>query len=78
MLQNEAQLAGILGHEVTHVVNRHSYLENRSARKKMATANIFAAVGGAAGGTGRRSRRSQPYCPEWPGSEPDRDNHFRI
>ena len=52
MLQNEAQLAGILGHEVTHVVNRHSYLENRSARKKMATANIFAAVGGAAGGGG--------------------------
>jgi predicted Zn-dependent protease len=52
MLQNEAQLAGILGHEVTHVVNRHSYLENRSARKKMAAANIFAAVGGAAGGYG--------------------------
>jgi predicted Zn-dependent protease len=52
MLQNEAQLAGILGHEVTHVVNRHSYLENRSARKKMAAANIFAAVGGAAGGAG--------------------------
>jgi beta-barrel assembly-enhancing protease len=51
-LQNEAQLAGILGHEVTHVVNRHSYLENRSARKKMATANIFAAMGGAAGGVG--------------------------
>ena len=50
MLQNEAQLAGILGHEVTHVVNRHSYLENRSARKKMATANIFGAVGGAAFG----------------------------
>ena len=51
-LQNEAQLAGVLGHEVTHVVNRHSYLENRSARKKMAAANIFAAVGGAAGGAG--------------------------
>lgn len=52
MLQNEAQLAGILGHEVTHVVNRHSYLENRSARKKMATANIIGAIGGAAGGVG--------------------------
>ena len=52
MLQNEAQLAGILGHEVTHVVNRHSYLENRSARKKMATANIIGAIGGAAGGAG--------------------------
>jgi hypothetical protein len=52
MIQNEAQLAGILGHEVTHVVNRHMYLENRSARKKMATANVFAAIGGAAGGAG--------------------------
>jgi beta-barrel assembly-enhancing protease len=50
MLQNEAQLAGILGHEVTHVVNHHGYLENRSARKKMATANIFGALGGAAFG----------------------------
>jgi beta-barrel assembly-enhancing protease len=50
MLQNEAQLAGILGHEVTHVVNRHGYLENRSSRKKMATANIFGAVSGAAFG----------------------------
>jgi len=50
MLQNEAQLAGILGHEVTHVVNRHGYLENRSARKKMATANVFGALGGAAFG----------------------------
>src|ERR1051326_5711424 len=52
MLHNEAQLAGVLGHEVTHVVNRHSYLENRSARKKMATANIIGAIGGAAGGAG--------------------------
>ena len=52
MLQNEAQLAGILGHEVTHVVNRHGYLENRSSRKKMATANVFMAIGGAAGGAG--------------------------
>src|ERR1051325_10643360 len=30
----------------------HSYLENRSARKKMATANIIGAIGGAAGGAG--------------------------
>jgi len=50
MMENEAQLAGTLGHEVTHVTNRHSYLENRSARKKMATATVFAAIGGAASG----------------------------
>ncbi|HZI56474.1 MAG TPA: M48 family metalloprotease, partial [Verrucomicrobiae bacterium] len=52
MMENEAQLAGTLGHEVTHVTNRHSYLENRSARKKIATANVFAAIGGAASGNG--------------------------
>lgn len=52
MMQNEAQLAGTLGHEATHVTNRHGYLENRSARKKIATATVFAAIGGAAGGNG--------------------------
>lgn len=53
LLQNEAQLAGILGHEVTHVVNRHGYLENRSYRKKMATGNILGGIAGAAlGGSG--------------------------
>jgi len=50
LMQNEAQLAGTLGHEATHVTNRHSYLENRSARKKIATATVFAAIGGAASG----------------------------
>lgn len=53
MLRNEAQLAGILGHEITHVVNRHGYLENRSYRKKMATGNILGGIAGAAlGGNG--------------------------
>jgi beta-barrel assembly-enhancing protease len=57
LLENEAQLAGILAHEETHVLNRHGYLENRSYRKKMMAANILAGVasmgsyaGGAAGG----------------------------
>jgi tetratricopeptide (TPR) repeat protein len=52
MLRNEAQLAAIVGHEVTHVINRHGYLENRSYRKKMTTINILAAAGGVAGGFG--------------------------
>lgn len=30
-MENEAQLAGVLAHEVTHVTNRHSYLEYRRA-----------------------------------------------
>ena len=50
MLRNEAQLASVLGHEATHVINRHGYLENRSYRKKMATANILSAIGGMGGG----------------------------
>lgn len=52
MLRNEAQMASVLGHEATHVINRHGYLENRSYRKKMATVNILAAVGGMGGGVG--------------------------
>ena len=52
LIRNEAQLASILGHEVTHVTNHHGYLENRSYRKKVATINILSAVGGVAGGFG--------------------------
>ena len=49
-LQNEAQLAGVLSHEVTHVTHRHTYLRNRDMRKKMVVIDIFqgaVAVGGA-------------------------------
>src|ERR1035438_3805836 len=34
-LENEAQLASVLGHESSHVLDRHTYLENRSERKKI-------------------------------------------
>ena len=34
LLQNEAQLAGVLSHEITHVTHRHSYLHNREMRKE--------------------------------------------
>lgn len=54
-MENEAQLAGVLAHEVTHVVNRHTYLEYRSARKKAVAIDIMmvGAEGvGFAGGVG--------------------------
>jgi predicted Zn-dependent protease len=53
LLENEAQLAGVLGHELTHTYNRHLYLENRSMRKKILTMNILgAAASMAPGGAG--------------------------
>jgi predicted Zn-dependent protease len=44
-LDSEAQLVGVLAHEVTHVRNRHTYHAHRSYRKKMVAINIIAAVG---------------------------------
>jgi Zn-dependent protease with chaperone function len=43
-LENEAQLASVLGHEATHVINRHTYLENRSMRKKVLAINILQGI----------------------------------
>jgi beta-barrel assembly-enhancing protease len=45
LLDNESQLASILAHEITHVLNRHAYLQNRSNRKKILAINIINAVG---------------------------------
>src|SRR4029079_5502005 len=48
LLDNESQLAAILAHELTHVMRRHTYLQNRSNRKKFLTMNIMSAVGSVA------------------------------
>jgi Zn-dependent protease with chaperone function len=48
LLENEAELAGVLGHETSHVFERHTYLENRSVRKKALTINILEIVASAA------------------------------
>jgi predicted Zn-dependent protease len=45
LLDNESQLAAVLAHEITHVLNRHAYLQNRSNRKKYLAINIIAAIG---------------------------------
>src|SRR5262245_42116215 len=45
LVDNESQLAAILAHELTHVMRRHTYLQNRSNRKKFLTMNIMTAIG---------------------------------
>jgi predicted Zn-dependent protease len=44
LLENEAQLAGILAHETAHVYERHAYLENRSIRKKTVASEVISAA----------------------------------
>lgn len=44
LLEHEAQLAGVLAHEIVHVRSRHSYLEYRSYRKKVVTLHVLEAV----------------------------------
>jgi predicted Zn-dependent protease len=50
LVDNESQLAAILAHELTHVMRRHTYLHNRSNRKKFLTMNVMSAVGAYAPG----------------------------
>ena len=50
LVDNESQLAAIIAHELTHVMRRHNYVQNRSNRKKFLTMNIMAAVGAYAPG----------------------------
>jgi beta-barrel assembly-enhancing protease len=49
LLDNESQLVGVMAHEMIHVTNRHSYLFNRSVRKKMVAMHILAAAGSVGG-----------------------------
>ena len=50
LLDNESQLASVLAHEMSHVLRRHTYVQNRSNRDKFLTMNIIAAVGAYAPG----------------------------
>ena len=34
-----------MAHELTHVMRRHTYMQNRSNRKKFLTMNVIAIVG---------------------------------
>jgi beta-barrel assembly-enhancing protease len=48
-LESEAELASVLGHEITHVTDRHTYLLNRNIRKKAMTMQVMGAVAASAG-----------------------------
>lgn len=50
LIDNESELAAIIAHELTHVMRRHTYMQNRSNRKKFLTMNVMAAVGAYAPG----------------------------
>ena len=50
LLDNESQLAAIIAHELTHVMRRHTYVHNRSNRKKFLTMNVMSAIGAYAPG----------------------------
>jgi len=50
LIDNESQLAAIIAHELTHVMRRHTYVHNRSNRKKFMTMNVMAAIGAYAPG----------------------------
>ena len=50
VLENEGELAGVIGHELTHTYRRHLYLENRSMRKKVLAINILSAAASVAPG----------------------------
>jgi predicted Zn-dependent protease len=51
-LQNEAQLASLLAHEINHVAGHHGVLAYRSQRKKAAAGIFFSIAGAAVGGLG--------------------------
>jgi beta-barrel assembly-enhancing protease len=45
LLEEEAQLASVLAHEIVHVTDRHTYERNRSLRKKVLAINILGTIG---------------------------------
>ena len=50
LVDNESQLAAVIAHELTHVMRRHTYVQNRSNRKKFLSMNIMTAIGAYAPG----------------------------
>jgi predicted Zn-dependent protease len=45
LLDDENQLAAVVAHEITHVSQRHTYLRNRTLRKRILAINIMNTIG---------------------------------
>jgi len=50
MLENEAQLAAVLGHEISHATEEHTYRQQQYHKKSLMALRIGGAVGAAYGG----------------------------
>jgi hypothetical protein len=50
MLENEAQLAAVLGHEIAHATQEHTYRQSQYHKKALAALRIGAAIGSVYGG----------------------------
>lgn len=50
LLENEAQLAAIIGHEIAHATQEHSYRQSQYHKKALMALRIGAAIGAAYGG----------------------------
>jgi len=51
MLENEAQLAAVMGHEISHAVQEHTWRQQQYHRKKLTALKIGAAIGSMWGGS---------------------------
>jgi hypothetical protein len=52
VLENEAQLATVVGHEIAHAIQEHSWRQHNYHRKKLAAMRVAGAVASIFGGTG--------------------------
>lgn len=52
LLENEAQLASVLGHEIAHAIQEHSWRQQNYHRKKLAAMRVAGAVASVLGGAG--------------------------